>query len=98
MTSSRNAEMRVAEPSPATARVKKHGARPYRPVSWLLAREAVKERVATLVHFDARPEMRKFLGARHSFFGRCYPVQSEPKATRPALAQSCAAYTTEEIW
>ncbi|MGB7022205.1 MAG: hypothetical protein WBD73_00260 [Candidatus Acidiferrales bacterium] len=56
MIRDRVVEMRVAEPSPATARVKKHGAGRYRPASWLFAREGVSEAVATRVHFDASPE------------------------------------------
>jgi len=57
MTGSRNAEMHAAEQLPIAPRLRNLEAGWSRSVGWLFAREAVKERVATLVHFDARPEV-----------------------------------------
>jgi hypothetical protein len=56
MISGRKVKMQVAEPIPTTLRPKKHAARWYRVVSWLFARKAVSETVATQVHFNASPE------------------------------------------
>lgn len=51
------AKMQVTEPMPTTRRPRNHAARCYRLVSWLFAREAVCEAVATRVHLNASPEM-----------------------------------------
>jgi hypothetical protein len=56
MISGRNAEMQVAEPMPTTLQLRKPAAGWYRLVSWLFARKAVSEAVATRVHFNASPE------------------------------------------
>lgn len=52
----RKAKMQVAELTPTTPRPRRHAARFYRLVSWLFAREAVREAAATRIHFDANPE------------------------------------------
>lgn len=56
MIGGRNAEMLGTEPMPTTLWVRKHAAGWYRLVSWLFARKAVREAVATRVHFNASPE------------------------------------------
>lgn len=55
MISGRKTKMHVAEPAPTTLRPRKHGARWCRLVSWLFARKAVSETVATRVHFNTSP-------------------------------------------
>jgi hypothetical protein len=55
MISGWNAVTEVAEPPPTKVWLRKHGER-YRPVSWLFAREAVSETMATRVHLNGRPE------------------------------------------
>jgi len=56
MITGRNAEAQVVEPRPTAARLGTHRAAWYRPVSWLFARQAVPEAVATRIRFDASPE------------------------------------------
>jgi hypothetical protein len=51
------AKMQVTEAMPTTRRPRNHAARWYRLVSWLFAREAVREAVATRIHLNANPEM-----------------------------------------
>lgn len=56
MTSDHNSEIQLAEPIPTARLLSKHVAGRFRSVSWLLARKAVSEAVATRVHFNASPE------------------------------------------
>jgi hypothetical protein len=56
MISGRNAEILTAEPISTTLRLRKHATGWYRLISWLFARKAVSEAVATRVHFNASPE------------------------------------------
>lgn len=56
MSTGRNAEMQVSDLMPTVLQLKKKAAGRYRVVSWLFAREAVKESVATRVHFETGPE------------------------------------------
>jgi hypothetical protein len=52
----RKAEMKLAEPVPATLRPRHHAGGWYRLVSWLFAGKGLSEAVATRLHFDASPE------------------------------------------
>ena len=56
MSSGQNLEMEATGPLPTSARLRKSTAGKYRLVSWVFARQAVKETVATRVHFDAAPQ------------------------------------------
>jgi hypothetical protein len=56
MTSDQNFEVQFAEPIPTTPQRRKPAARWYRFVSWLFARKAVSESVATRVHFKVGSE------------------------------------------
>ena len=100
MITSRNAEMQVAEPMPTTLRQRKHGARWYRLVSWLFARKAVSEAVATRVHFNASPEavwnhimFYEEVPGRPPFLLRAllpHPVRTEGDKTRVGATVRCA--------
>jgi hypothetical protein len=56
MSSARNVEVPRAERMPARQPQKKRPVRWYRRAGWLFAPEAVRETVATRLHFDAAPE------------------------------------------
>jgi len=100
MISGRKAKMQVAEPMPTTLRPRKHAARWYRLVSWLFARKAVSEAVATRVHFNASPEAiwnhimlyEEVLG-QPPFLLRAllpHPVGTEGDKTRVGATVRCA--------
>ena len=105
MTSSGNTWTRVAGPMATTVRPRKYAVGWYRLASWLFGHGTVCETVATRLHFDASPAAvwnhimfyRKFPDDRRSCFARCYPAQSGPMATRPALGQSSAAHIERGI-
>ena len=56
MISGRKTKMQMIEPMTTTLRPRKRATRWYRLVSWLFARKAVSEAIATQVHFNASPE------------------------------------------
>jgi len=56
MTGGWNVQWQDAEPMQTVLRPRKHAVKRYRLMSWLLARKAVSEVVATQVHFKASPQ------------------------------------------
>jgi len=100
MIGGRNAEMQVAEPMPTTPELRKHPARWYWLVSWLFARKAVSEVVATRVHFNASPEavwnrimFYEEVPGRPPFLLRAlltHPVRTEGDKTRVGATVRCA--------
>ena len=99
MTSDQNSEMQSAEPIPATRQLSKHAAGWYRFVSWLFARKAVSEAVATRVHFNASPEalwnhvmFYEEVPGRPPFLLRAvlpHPVRTEGDKTRAGATVRC---------
>ncbi len=91
--------MHRAESLRATARLRKHGAGWYRPVSWLFAHEGVSESVATRVHFDASAEavwnrimFYEEVPGRAPFFLRVLlprPIRTEGDKTRIGTKVRC---------
>jgi hypothetical protein len=94
------AKMQVTEPMPTTRRPRNHAARWYRLVSWLFAREAVREAVATRVHLNASPEMvwnhimlYEEVPGQPPFLLRAllpHPVRTEGDKTRVGAMVRCA--------
>ena len=102
----RSAEVQGTERMPTRPRLRKHAAGLYRLVSWLFARKAVKEAVATRLRFNCSPEevwdhimfYEEVPGRPAFLLRRCCPTQSgsEGDKTRVGATVRCA-YTGGDL-
>lgn len=91
--------MQVTYRMPTTVRMRKYAARWYRLVSWLFGRKALREAVATRVHFNASPEavwnhimLYEEVPGQPPFFLRVLlprPVRTEGDKTRAGATVRC---------
>lgn len=99
MFSDQNAEVQLTAPMPTTLWLRKRTAGLYRLVSWLFARKAVSEAVATWVRFNASPEavwnhimLYEEVPGRAPFLLRAllpHPVRTEGAKTRVGATVRC---------
>ena len=99
MASGRNAETSVTELMPRTSSLRKHKTGWYRLVSWLFARKAVREAVATRIHINASPEevwnhivLYEEVPGRPPFLLRTFlphPVRTDGDKTRVGATVRC---------